>query len=154
MYHSTKKYPHSLGLSAAFRQWRASSHCRWMHGYPLAFEFAFSAIDLDAHNWVVDFGSMKPVAEWLKTNFDHRLIIASDDPMLPVFKELHEKDLANINVMPGVGCEMFATHAFGFCKRYIKLAGMSPRVHLDRVTVWEHEANSASYSEPHGFAEV
>ena len=147
MYHSTKKYPHALGLSAAFRQWRATSHCNVIHGYALAFEFAFVAHDLDAHNWVMDFGSMKPVATWLKENFDHRLIVSTDDPELDTFKMLHEKKLANINIMPGVGCEMFATHAFGFCRSYIERAGFAPRVHLSRCTVWEHEANSASYSE-------
>ena len=26
---------------SAFRQWRADSHCRFMHGYSLEFEFVF-----------------------------------------------------------------------------------------------------------------
>lgn len=148
MYHSRKFYPHSLGLSAAFRQWRATSHCNQIHGYALAFLFEFVADDLDAHNWVMDFGSMKPVKEWLQHNFDHRLCVASDDPNLDTFKTLHQMGIANINILPAVGCEMFSLQAYGFCKRYIERSGFAPRIHLGMVTTFEHEANSASYSEP------
>ena len=35
MYRSSKTYGHEIGLSAAFRQWRAQSHCRLIHGYAL-----------------------------------------------------------------------------------------------------------------------
>ena len=57
--YSTKKYGHERGLSAAFRQWRAESHCRFMHGYSLEFGFVFGAHELDENNWVVDFGGLK-----------------------------------------------------------------------------------------------
>ena len=40
-YYSKKKYGHERGLSAAFRQWSAESHCRFIHGYSLEFEFVF-----------------------------------------------------------------------------------------------------------------
>ena len=53
---STKTYGHDLGFSAAFRQWRADSHCKYIHGYALAFRFEFEADELDVRNWVVDFG--------------------------------------------------------------------------------------------------
>ncbi len=58
-YYSTKTWGHNMGLSAAFRQWRADSHCRLIHGYSLAITLKFAAGDLDARNWVVDFGSLK-----------------------------------------------------------------------------------------------
>jgi 6-pyruvoyltetrahydropterin/6-carboxytetrahydropterin synthase len=38
-----KTYGHELGLSACFRQHRAKSHCRFLHGYPLSFTFTFAA---------------------------------------------------------------------------------------------------------------
>lgn len=55
---SIKKYGHERGLSAAFRQWRADSHCKFLHGYSLEFEFEFGAHELDERNWVVDFGGI------------------------------------------------------------------------------------------------
>ena len=46
----TKTYGHDLGLSCCFRQWGASSHCRFLHGYALSFSFTFERRDagLDA----------------------------------------------------------------------------------------------------------
>lgn len=46
-YLSTKTYGHEVGLSATFRQWRAKSHCRLLHGYSLSFRFEFEANTLD-----------------------------------------------------------------------------------------------------------
>ena len=43
----------------AFRQWRADSHCKFLHGYSFEFEFEFGAHELDERNWVVDFGGLK-----------------------------------------------------------------------------------------------
>ena len=86
---SSKKYGHERGLSAAFRQWRAGSHCRFMHGYSLEFEFVFGTHELDENNWVVDFGSLKNLETWLRLNFDHRTLVASDDPMYSFFEEMH-----------------------------------------------------------------
>ena len=45
--------------SCAFRQPKAESHCRFIHGYRLTAKFWFGANQLDKNNWVVDFGSLK-----------------------------------------------------------------------------------------------
>jgi 6-pyruvoyltetrahydropterin/6-carboxytetrahydropterin synthase len=84
-YQVTKTYGHELGLSCVFRQHRANSHCKQLHGYALAFDIVFETETLDARNWVIDFGSLKEVKEWLVDMFDHTLLVASDDPM---FEEL------------------------------------------------------------------
>ena len=75
-YYSKKKYGHERGLSAAFRQWGAESHCRFIHGYSLEFEFVFGAHELDENNWVVDFGGLKELELWLRQNFDHKTLVA------------------------------------------------------------------------------
>ena len=76
---SSKKYGHERGLSAAFRQWKADSHCKHIHGYSLEFEFKFGANELDERNWVVDFGGLKELEKWLRNHFDHKTLVASDD---------------------------------------------------------------------------
>ena len=35
-YKSTKTFGHNLGLSCAFRQWKADSHCHFIHVYAVA----------------------------------------------------------------------------------------------------------------------
>jgi 6-pyruvoyltetrahydropterin/6-carboxytetrahydropterin synthase len=145
MYRSTKTYGPDLGLSATFRQWRANSHCNQLHGYALGFKFIFEADELDERNWVVDFGSLKPLKEKLEKAFDHKTIVASDDPKLGAFQALEGMGLASLTIMDGVGCELFAKKAYQFAEQVLKDLGLSDRCRVVSAECFEHGANSAVY---------
>lgn len=145
-YRSTKTYGHEIGLSAAFRQWRAESHCRLIHGYALAVRFEFEAEELDVRNWVVDFGSLKSLKGWLEKTFDHTLLVAEDDPELELLRVLHNRGIADVRVVPATGCERFAEMIFGATEVWLKDNGYTPRVRLASVEVKEHGANSAIFT--------
>lgn len=145
-YLSTKTYGHEIGLSAAFRQHRAHSHCRFIHGYALAVKFIFGADELDATNWVVDFGGLKSLKGILEANFDHKLLVAQDDPMLDELRALGHLGLAQIIEVPATGCEAFAEMIFEVTEQWLRDAGFAPRCWLVSVEVREHGANSAIYS--------
>ena len=103
MYSSTKII--DLG-SCAFRQPFASSHCKYLHGYKLTSKFWFSCNTVDENNWVVDFGSLKPLKSMLAQMFDHTVVVWDKDPALQTFKELNNKSLIDIRIMTdGVGIE-------------------------------------------------
>ena len=142
-YMSTKTYANDRGLSCAFRQWRAESHCHLIHGYALGFKFTFGADELDHRGWVVDFGGLKPLWSILEDTFDHTLIAAEDDPNLDLLKGLDRSGLAKLIVMPHAGCEAFATMVYDVTEQWLKDAGFSPRCKLISVEVSEHGANSA-----------
>lgn len=147
-YQVTKTYGPEQGLSAAFRQWRADSHCRLIHGYALGFKFTFECEDLDVRNWCVDFGGLKGLKQILIGNFDHKLLVAGDDPDLGVFKTLHGMGIAEVIVFPdGVGCEKFAEYVYKVAQQWLLDAGFSPRCKLVQVEVFEHAGNSAIYKE-------
>ena len=139
---SSKKYGHERGLSAAFRQWRAESHCRFMHGYSLEFEFVFGTHELDENNWVVDFGGLKELESWLRSNFDHKTLVASDDPNYSFFEEMDENGIIDMVTVEGTGCEMFAKIAMEYAKELI-LNITQGRCWVESVSVREHGANSA-----------
>lgn len=145
VYRSTKTYDHIEGLSCCFRQWRAThSHCRLMHGYALAFRFVFATHELDERNWCFDFGGLKPVKEWLKTMFDHTMLVAEDDPELPRFTELQQAGLVDLRVLPAVGCEATAKFVFDYVAAFVR-EQTNARVWLESVEVKEHGGNSAIY---------
>lgn len=146
-YEVTKTYGHDLGLSACFRQCRANSHCRYLHGYALAFSLTFGCDQLDNDGWVIDFGSLKPVKEYLTNMFDHKLIVADNDPSLSTLIELDEQGLATVVLMPAVGCEAFAKEVFRWVERWLVMAVDGPecRVRLLSVECREHGANAARY---------
>ena len=145
-YFSTKTFGHELGLSAAFRQWRADSHCRFIHGYSLAIKLVFEAEDLDCRNWVVDFGSLKSFKQQLVDTFDHKLLVAEDDPLILKYRELEACGLAEVVVVPATGCEAFARLIYECAEIWLKDAGYGDRVKMNHVEVMEHGANSAIYT--------
>ena len=143
---STKTYGHDLGFSAAFRQWRADSHCKYIHGYALAFRFEFEADELDARNWVVDFGGLKGLKAMLENTFDHKLLVAQDDPEIEWFREAHKRGIADIVEVEAGGCEKFAEHLYNIINIFL-FHETEGRVKATKVEVYEHERNSASYGE-------
>lgn len=144
-FQSTKTYGHEVGLSACFRQWRATSHCNQLHGYALAFSFVFEAQDLDHRNWVVDFGGLAYLKHKLATTFDHKLVVAQDDPMLDEISALGGLGVADVLVMDSVGCEQFAALAYTYAQDAINQMGIGDRVRVVSAECREHGANSAIY---------
>ena len=169
-YLSTKTYGTDRGLSCCFRQWRADhSHCSLLHGYSIGIKLVFESETLDEKNWVMDFGGLKAFKEWADWQFDHKTIVALDDPLMHKFKELAqlgkqaEGGILDLRVVSGVGCEKFAelvfrtmneilaayqagqgwTHPDGrvFEARYPVGSG----VKLRSAEVFEHAGNSAIY---------
>jgi len=145
-YISSKTFGHDLGLSCCFRQWRADSHCRMLHGYAMAIHLEFEADTLDDKNWVVDFGSMKDLKSMFEQLFDHTLIVAEDDPDLDTFVDLNDKNIANVVFVENTGCEAFAKLIFDITDGWLEQEAYTPRVRMRSVTVSEHGANSATYA--------
>ena len=143
-YQSTKTYGNDRGLSCCFRQWKADSHCQYLHGYSLGFRFVFESDELDERNWVYDFGNCKWIKEYLESMFDHTLVVASDDPLMADFENLHEQDGCKLLVMDSVGCEKFAQYVYHYVSARVENES-GGRVNLISVECFEHGSNSAIY---------
>lgn len=157
-YRVTKTYGHELGLSATFRQHRATSHCRFIHGYALGFKLVFEAEQLDANGWVKDFGGLKPLKQRLVETFDHRMLVAADDPararlenlgvehqLMPMPGQMVAPQLAQVTIVDHVGCEAFARMVYGWADALITTEERERGVHLVEVECREHAGNAASY---------
>jgi 6-pyruvoyltetrahydropterin/6-carboxytetrahydropterin synthase len=149
-FYSTKTYGNDRGLSCCFRQWRSThSHCSLLHGYSIGVKIIFECESLDERNWVMDFGGLKEFKQWAEYMFDHTTLVAEDDPELQLFLNM-PKNVADLRVVPAVGCERFAEMAY---KKMAELldksekAGtlLNPTVCVKSVEVFEHGANSAIY---------
>lgn len=143
-YQSTKII--ELG-SCAFRQWRAThSHCRFLHGYQLKAKLWFGGSSLDDKNWIVDFGGLKELKAKLQHVFDHTTTVAADDPELATFEELDKKGIIQLRVLEkGVGIERAAEVVYSIANNYVKSL-TNNRCWVDKVEVFEHEDNSATYT--------
>lgn len=143
-YISTKVIP--MG-STAFRQWRADSHCKLIHGYRLQCKLWFTADNLDENNWIYDFGGCKDIKKILEKQFDHTTVVAADDPELNTFKLMSDKGMIDLRIADkGVGIERTAEWVFENVNKFVTKQ-TNNRVKVMKVEVWEHEGNSAIYEE-------
>jgi len=143
-YISTKIIP--MG-STAFRQWRADSHCKLIHGYRLQCKLWFTADQLDDKNWIYDFGGCREIKKILEKQFDHTTVVAADDPELDTFKLMSEKGMIDLRIAEkGVGIERTAEWVYETTNKFVT-EQTNNRVRVIKVEVWEHEGNSAIYEE-------
>lgn len=138
---STKRFS---GFPCTHRQWRAESHCRFVHGYSREFYFEFEANTLTKEGWVVDFGGLKELKAWLQDTFDHTFLVAQDDPELKAFEELHKKGALQLRVLPNPGMEGTAQYVYEKGSEILKnLYG--DRAWISLVQVSENENNSGIF---------
>jgi 6-pyruvoyltetrahydropterin/6-carboxytetrahydropterin synthase len=104
------------------------------------------ANELDEQNWVVDFGMLKSFKEQLESVFDHKLVIAADDPLASALLDLqHVYAAASVVTLPAVGCEAFAEYIHVMGDQWLIDNKLDNRVRVHLVEVSEHGANSAVY---------
>lgn len=141
LFRSTKRF---TGFPCTHRQWKAESHCRFVHGYSREFYFEFAASELTPEGWVVDFGGLKEIKAWLDDVFDHTFLVAQDDPELENFTALDMKKIIQLRVLPNPGMEGTALYVYEHASKILeKLYGK--RTWITKVEVRENEKNSAFY---------
>ena len=120
-------------------------HCAQVHGYDRSVEFTFAG-EPDQHGWIVPFGKLKEVKDFLEYYFDHVTVLPADDPRIasiPASMTDTNGLLGTLRVLPsGVSMEMSSLFIWEHVNHYIyKIT--SGRCYVERVRVYEHERNDA-----------
>ena len=120
-------------------------HCAQVHGYDRSVEFTFAG-DVDEHGWIVPFGKLKSVKDFLEYYFDHVTVLPADDPRIGDIPDVMVNDgglLGTLRVLPsGVSMEMSSVFIWEHVNAYI-VAITEGRCYVERVRVYEHERNDA-----------
>lgn len=138
---STKKF---TGFPCTHRQWRAESHCRFVHGYSREFYFEFACSERTVEGWVVDFGGLKAVKQFLEHTFDHTFLAAQDDPELKTWQELDQRGVIQLRVLPNPSMEGTAEWVCQQVDRMVREQSKN-RAWVTLVEVRENEKNSAMF---------
>lgn len=79
----------------------------------------------------------------MEHTFDHKTLVATDDPLLPQMRAMEEAGLVQLVVLPHVSCEAFAAHIFAWVRDWLREEKLGSRIRLAEVHVREHGANAA-----------
>ena len=140
---STKEY-RELG-PVAYRQWRdKGGACSKLHGYALSFYFEFESDILNCRNWVVDYGGLRPLKAQLEEWFDHKVLLAPDDPNYADIMKLQELGLCEVTEVEATGCEALADFIYRWINSgYLQELGVPEDVWCPCVQVRETDKNMA-----------
>lgn len=118
------------------------SKCRHLHGHNYRIHFVCTAEELDALGRVIDFSEIKErLCLWLEAEWDHKLMLWSEDPLLPELKRLVADDLCVVPFNPTA--EQLARHLVEVVGP-AQLAGTG--ITLSACRVEETRKCSATYS--------
>lgn len=138
--HITKTY---TDFPAGHRQPSHKGHCRYVHGHNYDFVIEFGCTHLDENGFIVDFGDIGYVKDWLNYWFDHTLFITNKDPEVQVFLDMGDKGLAQLRVVDSSSAEGLADMTFKGLDELVRF-NTNSRAWVSKVTVFEDKKNSAT----------
>ena len=112
-----------------------SGKCRHPHGHNGRAEIEMTCKRVNDLGMVMDFDEIKKhIQTWIDENFDHKMILRKDDPLVATLKKMGE---------PVYLFEDNPT-AENIAKEVFKIA-KGKGLPVTRVTVWETDKSSATY---------
>ena len=110
--------------------------CANLHGHNAKADIMLASDTLDERGMVMDFGDVKRIIKgWIDETLDHTMLLAKEDPLIPVFEERGEKFYL---MQKNPSAENIAEHIFEFAE-----AQGFPIV---SVTLWESDSSFARFS--------
>ncbi len=129
----------------AHRQHLHDGHCAFVHGHNWDISITFGCEKTDENGFVVDFGKLKFIKEWLNANLDHACVFAESDPLRDIIVS-SAPEAWKVYTVEQCCCEGIAKHLYNVFGSLVaeKSGG---RVRVISVEVSEDKKNTAKYSE-------
>ena len=143
MYTCTKTY---TDIPFAHRQHNHDGHCSYIHGHNWSFKFTFGCHKLDDNGFVMDFGKMKFIRDWIDINLDHAFVYNKDDETATQLMGQYS-GLFKPYAVDSCSAEGLAKHLFTVFKKQVH-DETNTRVYLLSVEVMEDSKNTAKYEKP------
>jgi 6-pyruvoyltetrahydropterin/6-carboxytetrahydropterin synthase len=129
----------------AHRQHRHDGHCAFIHGHNWSITIIFGCHATDENGFVVDFGKLKFLEEWIDTHLDHACVFSDEDPQRTALLAVGGSAIWKPYVVKNCSCEGMAQHLFEVFTPLVKAASHD-RAFITSVEVVEDSKNSATYT--------
>ena len=128
----------------AHRQHLHDGHCAFIHGHNWDICLTFACSDTDENGFVVDFGKLGFIKDWINDNLDHACIFSNDDPTAKTLISA-APSVWKTYFLDSCSCEGLAKHLFFEFDELVKNK-TSGRVWIASVEVSEDKKNCAKFA--------
>ena len=128
----------------AHRQHRHGGHCSLVHGHNWTIIISFACKETDDNGFVVDFGDLKYLKDWIAHNLDHACLFNESDPESEALL-VQSGHLFKPYILPNASCEGLAQHLHEVFNLMVREQSKD-RVWVTQVEVKEDSKNSSIFS--------
>ena len=134
-------------IPLSHRQPLHGGKCSRLHGHSWAITLTFEAKELDDNGFVIDFGDLHFIKDWIDLNLDHATALKKSDPMREECEKLEEMGLLKILWLGSASCEGIAKFLYHIFQPMIEEKTQG-RVRLQSLHREEDSKNSATFTPP------
>jgi 6-pyruvoyltetrahydropterin/6-carboxytetrahydropterin synthase len=134
-------------IPLSHRQPLHSGRCSRLHGHSWAITLTFEAQELDENGFIIDFGDLHFIKDWIDLNLDHATALKKSDPMREECEKLEEMGLLKILWLDSASCEGIAQFLYHIFQPMIE-EKTQDRVRLQSLLLEEDSKNSATFTPP------
>ena len=120
-------------------------HCSFIHGHNWSIKLSFAAEKPDNNGFIVDFGKLRYIKEWIDDNLDHACAFSAKDPHRNKIEELAELGLIKPLFIDNASCEGLAKHIFETFDPMVR-HNTDSRAWLVSIELEEDSKNSVTYA--------
>lgn len=129
----------------AHRQHRHDGHCAFVHGHNWTIGVVFGCHEREENGFVVDFGKVKFLKQWIDQNLDHACVFSEDDPLREQLVSVGGREAWKPYVVKNCSCEGMAEHLYPIFDRLVREA-TDGRAFVVEIEVTEDSKNSVRFS--------
>ena len=131
-------------IPLSHRQPFHEGRCARLHGHSWAITLTFEASELDENGFVIDFGELHFIEDWIDQNLDHACTFSAQDPHRGKIEELADLGLIKPLFVENASCEGIAKHLFETFDPLVQ-KDTQGRAKIISIHLLEDSKNSATY---------
>ncbi|WP_269539846.1 6-pyruvoyl trahydropterin synthase family protein [Cerasicoccus fimbriatus] len=121
-------------------------HCSFIHGHNWSITVTFACTERDVNGFVVDYGKLGFLKDWINDNLDHACVFHKDDPLLDQLVNA-APEAWKVYVVDDCSNEGLAIHVYEVFNALVR-EHTGGRVWVAQVEIEEDSKNAATYAPP------
>ena len=127
----------------AHRQHLHDGHCAFIHGHNWTITLTFACSAPDSNGFVIDFGKLKYIKNWIDAHLDHACLFNQGDAEAAQLLA-HAGKLFKAYTLPNCSCEGLAEHLHQIFDAMVR-SQTQGRAWITETEIQEDSKNSATY---------